>query len=150
MTPHRRGREGDRGTMTLELAIITPVFVGFMMLLAGLGRMVDVQSQIDGAARDAARAASVARDRTGPGGAQDMAQQAALSSLGGNGWCTNGPTVSTNLSDWNPGGQVTVTVHCDVSLGDVAWIGFPGNKLMHGSATAPIDKYTYRNSGGGG
>lgn len=142
MTRHRRhGSGADHGTMSLELVIVTPVFIGFMMLLAGFGRIVDVQSQIDGAARDAVRAASVARDK---GGAQRQAERAALASLGGKGWCSGGPVARANVREWGPGGQVTVTVQCDVSLGDVSLAGFPGTKRMRGSATAPIDKFTRR------
>ncbi|MGI8328690.1 TadE family protein [Actinomadura scrupuli] len=145
MTRRRlRGPGADRGTMSLELVIVTPVFIGFMMLLAGFGRIVDVQSQIDGAARDAARAASVARGKDGPGGARSMAERAAVASLGGDGWCSGGPKTTVDVSDWGPGGQVTATVSCSVDLGDVAWIGIPGTKSMRGSATAPIDRFTRR------
>ncbi|MCW2885856.1 MAG: TadE family protein [Streptosporangiaceae bacterium] len=143
---HRRGYGADDGTMTLEMALLTLIFVGFMMMLAGLGRIVDVQSQIDGAARDAARAASVARNKDEVAG---MAEQAAVASLGGTSWCTNGPQVQADTHAWGPGGQVTVTVGCNVGLGDVAWIGFPGTKTMAGKSTAPIDKYTSRGLPGG-
>jgi Flp pilus assembly protein TadG len=135
--------------MSMEMVILTPIFIGFLLLLAGFGRLVDVQSQIDGAARDAARAASIARSRDGTGGAQELAQKAADASLAGNNWCLGGPNVTTDITAWGPGGQVTVQVDCEVKLGDVAWVGFPGTSLKHGTATAPIDKYTYRGGGNG-
>ena len=59
-----QGRWSQRGSMAAELTIITPLLLVFLMLLAGLGRLIDAQGQVDGAARDAARAASL--QRSGP------------------------------------------------------------------------------------
>lgn len=140
------GMKGDRGSMSLELVLVTPLCVAFLLFLAGAGRMVDAQSQIDGAARDAVRAASVARSE---GGAVDLAQSAATSSFGSHTWCSGGPQVSTDTSDWGPGGKVAVTVTCDVDLGDLTFIGLPGTKTLTGRALAPIDTYTYRGGDAG-
>jgi Flp pilus assembly protein TadG len=136
----------DGGTMSLEMVIVVPIFVAFLMLLAGLGRIVDAQSQVDSAARDAVRAASIARSE---GGAQSLGKEAAQQSLDGHHRCTNNVRDDTLVSgDWQPGGQITVTVHCVISLSDVGFIGFPGTKAFDGKATAPIDKYTFRGGGG--
>lgn len=129
----------------MELALLTPIFVAFLMFLAGAGRMVDAQSQVDGAARDAARAASIARDASS---ARARAQQAATADLTGHDWCAAGPAVRPDTSGWRPGGTVRVTVTCDVDLGDLAFIGLPGRKLLSGTAVAPIDTYTYRGGTG--
>ncbi|MFG2002507.1 TadE/TadG family type IV pilus assembly protein [Spirillospora sp. NPDC048911] len=131
----------DRGSMSLEMVLVTPLFVAFLLLLAGAGRMVDAKSQIDGAARDAVRAASVARSA---GAAEGLAQETAASNLQNNKWCAGGPTVTTDTGDWGPGGRVSVTVVCDVDLGDLSFIGFPGSKQLSGTSVAPIDTYTYR------
>jgi len=144
-----RRTDGERGTMSLEMVIATPIFVAFLLLLVGIGRIVDAESQVDGAARDGARAASIARFRDGPDGASAAAEQAARASLGNVHWCLHGgPTVTTDVQDWGSGGAVTVHVSCDVSLADVAWVGF-GSVTKVGTATAPIDQYTYRNEGSG-
>ncbi|WP_433339162.1 TadE family protein [Spirillospora sp. CA-294931] len=134
-------RTRDRGAMSLELVLATPLFVMFLMFLGGAGRMVDAKSQVDGAARDAARAASVARSA---GGAERLAQDAATANLKDHDWCAGGPVVATDTSDWGPGGRVSVTITCDVDLGDLTLVGLPGTKTLHGKALAPIDTFTYR------
>ncbi|SEG90728.1 TadE-like protein [Thermomonospora echinospora] len=127
--------------MSLELVLMTPVFVMFIMLLAAVGRYVDAQSQIDGAARDAVRAASIARSA---GDAVRYADRAGAASLNGHHWCRGGPSIVTDTGNWGPGGRVTVTVTCTVGLGDLAFLGLPGSRTFTGSAVAPIDTYSYR------
>ncbi|GLZ03969.1 septum determining protein [Actinomadura sp. NBRC 104412] len=134
-------RAPDRGSMSMEMALVTPLFVVFLMLLAGAGRLVDAQSQVDGAARDAVRSASIARS---PEGAVRLAQQAADANLNGRDWCAGGPVVVTDTSQWGPGGRVSVTISCDVDLGDLAFIGLPATKTLRGRALAPIDTFSYR------
>ena len=131
-------RARDGGTMSLELALLTPVLIAFMMLMVGVGRMVEAQSQIDGAARDGARAASVGR---GPRDARSFADRASKDTLSTRDWCQGGPRVDPDLTEWAPGGQVTVTVTCDVDLGGMTLIGLPGTKRMTGTATVPLDTF---------
>jgi hypothetical protein len=135
----------DRGSMSLEMVLVTPIFVAFLLFLAGAGRMVDAKSQVDGAARDAARAASIAR---GAGSAQSLAAETASAGLRGTAWCSGGPSVQTDVSRWGPGGSVGVTITCDVDLGDLAFIGLPGSKRLQGHAIAPVDTFTYRGTDG--
>jgi Flp pilus assembly protein TadG len=127
--------------MSLEMVIVTPIFIAFLLFLAGAGRMVDAKSQVDGAARDAARAASIARSA---GSAQSLAAETAAAGMRGTDWCSGGPSVQTDVSNWGPGGRVGVTVTCDVDLGDLAFIGLPGTKRLQGHAIAPIDTFTNR------
>jgi Flp pilus assembly protein TadG len=143
----------ERGSMSLELAIMTPVLVGFMMLLVSLGRIVEAQSQVDGAARDAARAASVARERIVAGNAARNAARDTLSGRpapgdlgnGGNGganreWCMGGgPVTSVDFGNWAPGGQVSVTVSCRIDLSGLSLISVAPTKTVTGTATAPLD-----------
>ncbi|HEV7934174.1 MAG TPA: TadE family protein [Actinomadura sp.] len=135
-------RERDRGSMALELTLVTPVLIAFMMLMVGVGRMVEAQSQIDGAARDGARAASVGRSRAD---AVAFADRAGRETLKTRDWCGGGPRIAPDLTGWEPGGQVTVTVSCDVDLGGMSLIGLPGVKTMTGVATVPLD--TFRRTG---
>jgi Flp pilus assembly protein TadG len=124
--------------MALELAIMTPVLVAFMMLMVGVGRIVNAQSQVDSAARDAVRNASIARSA---GDAQNRAQTAVADSLQNLTWCQGGPSAQTDTSSWAPGGMVSVTVTCDADLGGLTLIGLPGSKQMTGKATAPLDTF---------
>ncbi|MFG2089307.1 MULTISPECIES: TadE family protein [unclassified Spirillospora] len=137
----------DRGSMSLEMVLVTPLFVAFLLFLAGAGRMVDAKSQVDGAARDAVRAASIARSAPA---AQRLAAETAAAGLTGTEWCSGGPIVQTDVSDWGPGGRVGVTISCDVDLGDLSFIGLPGSKRLQGEAIAPIDTFTYRGTDAGG
>jgi hypothetical protein len=126
----------DAGTMALELALLTPLLVAFMMLMVGLGRIVEAQSQVDGAARDAARAASLGRTRPG---AKAVAVNAGRATMNGKKWCRGGPDISVDFRQWGRGGQVSVSVGCDIDLGGLSLIGLAPSKTMTGTATAPID-----------
>jgi Flp pilus assembly protein TadG len=122
--------------MALELALLTPLLVAFMMVMVGLGRVVEAQSQVDGAARDAARAASLGRTRPG---ADAAATAAAEQTLSGRKWCSTQPSTDVDFSEWRRGGQVSVAVHCEIDLAGLSLIGFSPSKTMTGTATAPID-----------
>ena len=122
--------------MALELALLTPLLVAFMMVMVGLGRVVEAQSQVDGAARDAARAASLARSAAA---ATRAASDAASDTLSGRKWCRRVPATTVDFSQWRRGGQVSVAVHCDIDLTGLSLIGFSASRSMTGTATAPID-----------
>ncbi|GLY76812.1 TadE family protein [Actinoallomurus iriomotensis] len=134
----RIAKRRDAGTMALELALLTPVLVAFMMVMVGLGRVVEAQSQVDGAARDAARAASLARSTAG---ANKAAADAAEQTLSGRKWCRRLPGTTVDFSQWRQGGQVSVAVHCDIDLTGLSFIGFSPSRTMTGTATAPIDTF---------
>ena len=58
MTPCRRTRGGDEGFTAIELAIVAPaLLIVFGLVLAGM-RVTVSGTQVEGAARDAARAAA--------------------------------------------------------------------------------------------
>ncbi|GAA3831308.1 pilus assembly protein [Sphaerisporangium flaviroseum] len=127
--------DGERGSMSVELVLLAPVFLIFLFLLVGAGRLVEAQGEVNGAARDAARAASVEREF---GAAESAAQSAAAASLGGS--CTGAPGVAVSAT-WQPGGQVRVEVTCEVDLGSVAGFGFSAVKSMSGAAVAPLEQF---------
>jgi Flp pilus assembly protein TadG len=135
-----RGRlGGERGSLALEFVILTPILVLFMVFLVALGRVVEAQGQVDGAARDAARAASIAQDS---GAAQQDALIAADADLTGSSGCVSGPGVQFGAGTvLAPGGQVNVIVQCRITLPGLSLIGF-GTKLITGHASAPIDVYS--------
>lgn len=51
------------------------------------------------------------------------------------------PQISTDVSQFHPGGYVTVSVTCQVSLSDLSAPGIPGSTIIRASTTAPIDPY---------
>jgi len=125
---------GQRGSMTAEFVLVAPLLLMLMLLLVLAGRVVEAHGQVDGAARDAARAASIARS---PGAAQAAARQAASSDV--NGWCS--PPVVLGFA---PGSRaVAVRLSCAL---DLSFIGF-GVMHVTGYAVAPLDQYVGRTFG---
>ena len=135
----RARSRGDRGSLAIELVILTPILVLFMAVLVALGRIVEAQGQVDGAARDAARAASIAQNS---GTALSDAQTAADGDLIGASKCADTPNVTFGSgSALAPGGVVNVIVTCRVGLPALSFIGFQ-TKTITGHASAPIDTFS--------
>lgn len=78
----RRGRQGggQRGSVTVELVLLTPLLILVLLFVVALGRLAGARLQIDTAAGQAARAASLARN---PATAIQLAQRTAAASLTG-------------------------------------------------------------------
>jgi Flp pilus assembly protein TadG len=135
--------------MSVELVVIAPGLIALLLLVGAAGRVVEVQGHIDGAARDAARAASLAQS---PGQAGEFAQQAALGDLGPSSWCTGG-SVQAQVSGFPTGviqgpQNVTVTVQCSVDMSPFKLLGFGQTMKFTGSAIAPLDIFTCRDAVG--
>jgi hypothetical protein len=138
--------------MSVELAVLTPILVLLMLLVALGGRLVEARGAIDGAARDAARAASLARypGSQGPLGATTLAEQAAAGDL--TGYCTGGNlSVSVAPGTFPPLGQsaqlgdnVTVTVTCTINTSVFGPLGLHSADTMTATAVAPLDPYMCR------
>ena len=105
-------RRGDRGSFSLELALLAPVIMALLWMMISAGRVVQSTSRVEGAARDGARAASINH----AGEPVAAANEAVANSLSNNGvTCTNGAQVDVT-GDFQPGGLVTVKVSCDVAV----------------------------------
>jgi Flp pilus assembly protein TadG len=126
--------------MAIEIVILTPVFVAFILLIVAFGRAVDAQGTVDGAARDAARAASIARSSAA---AAQAADDAAASDLAN----TTLFGCQTDVLDaLVPGAQIRVRVACKVMYDDLGLIGLSGAKPFTATVSAPVDTYTWRDS----
>jgi Flp pilus assembly protein TadG len=137
---------GDDGFSTLELVIITPFLLAFVLLVVGFGRVTHGRQEVQQAAAAAARAASLANT---PAQAQTAAQQEAAADLAQAGISCQSPSPPTvDTSQFHAGGQVEVTISCVTNLSDLTVVGFPGHKTVTASATAPLEQY--RQFGGGG
>jgi Flp pilus assembly protein TadG len=125
---------GSTGSMTVELALLAPIMVVLMLFLVLCGRVIEAHGQVDGAARDAVRAASIARS---PEQAQANALQAARADLAG--WCAGTP--GARVTGFGPqGSDVVVNLTCRV---DLKFISF-GMLRVTGSAVAPLDTFVAR------
>ncbi len=138
--PARLAGAGERGTaIVIELIILAPLFMALVCLVLLFGRMLNAKSAVDGAARDGVRAASLARS---PRAAVTAAYTAVAGDLAGpqRTFCASW-TVHTDTARFVPGGQVVVTVTCQVRLADLALLSVPGSKTITASYPAPIDRF---------
>ena len=124
--------------MTAELVILTPLLILFLLLVVAFGRIGGTRIDIDGAANEAARAASTARDA---GGADREASATAASALAGDHIGCAHLNVAVDTSAFHPGGSVAVTVSCAVALKDVTGLRLPTDKVLSATAVAPVDRY---------
>ena len=141
----RAGRrvELERGSMSFEMVILTPVLVMFMLLVVAGGRYVAVRGDVEAASRDAARAASLERD---PGSAAAAAQETASAALH---WNCRDVQLSTGFDGADPltpggfvaGGVVRVSVTCDIPYNDLGLIGWNKTRQVTGVSYAPLDVY---------
>jgi Flp pilus assembly protein TadG len=125
----------DAGTTTVELVLLAPLLLALLCFTAAGGRITQAEAQLEGAARDAARAASIERS-------PQAARAAASRTAAGNISFACAPlTVVADVRDFRPGGTVTVTVRCTASLAGLGLAGFPGRVTLTGRAVAPLDQY---------
>jgi Flp pilus assembly protein TadG len=125
--------------MALEFALIGPAFIMLMLLMAVGGRVVEAQGQVDGAARDAARAASIQINVNQVSGAVQNAASGDLTPSGHT-MCPDGMTPS--WSGGTPAGAVTVTVQCTINVNFFPGLGA---LTLTGHAVAPLDSFVSRN-----
>ena len=131
----------DRGSAAIEMVLLTPLLMLFLFLIVAAGRLVQARLEVDSAAQQAARAASLARDPASAAAAATATAQAALASQ----HITCDPmSVTPDLSDFTPGGQVTVQLSCTVSLAGLALLHLGGAETLTSTFASPID--TYRGS----
>lgn len=139
----------DRGSASVEIAILAPVFLGLVVVAAVAGRTAIAQNAVDLAAHDAARTASLARTKAE---AQLEATAAANATLAAQGLdCGDSlvVTVNTNGFDADIGEPATVsaTVTCTVNVTDLAMPGVlsPGNgRRIEANYVSPLDRYRSR------
>lgn len=136
----RTGRSRtDAGLGTVELVLLVPAIVLAVLLVVAVGRVEQARLQVTGAARDAARAASLTR---GVPAAQVAAQTAAEVALAAESvTCTGGPSISVDASRFEPGGVVDVTVTCTTRLGDLGFPSLPATKTLTATAASPLEQY---------
>ncbi len=139
----RRGRPdhgfGDGGFGAVELVLLVPAIVLAVLLVVAVGRVEQARLQVTGAARDAARAASLTRSVPA---AQEAAQTSAEVALSAESvTCTGGPTVSLDATQFEPGGVVDVTVTCTTRLGDLGFPSLPTTKTLTATAASPLEQY---------
>lgn len=131
-------RRSERGSISVEVAVIAPAFIFLMLLVVYAGKVSEADGNVERAAAAGARAASL---RQHPDGATDDARDAVEANLDAAGVpCSSLETV-VDTSSLEPGGTVTVSVRCQASMSDVTLLGVPGTRTFTATSTEVIDTY---------
>lgn len=152
-------RSAERGSVSIEVAVLAPAFIALMVLAGVAGRSAVAAEAIDAAAHDAARAASISRDSDT---ARTAAREAARKQLDWHGLaCANAldPTFSGSVagkptsfddafsSAVGTDATVTVRISCLVSFRDISLNvvpGMPTDNRITADFTSPLDRYRSR------
>ncbi|MCP2243314.1 TadE/TadG family type IV pilus assembly protein [Lentzea aerocolonigenes] len=135
---HRSWWREERGSVASEAVLVTPLLVLLLVFVAVVvHRGVDARLRINDVAHQAARAASL--ERTGARAA-GQARSTAATALASAGVACRALAVDIAAADLRAGGTVTVTVSCDVDLGDALMLG-AGQKRLSATAIEPVDTY---------
>ncbi|WUH93068.1 pilus assembly protein [Streptomyces sp. NBC_00433] len=130
-----RGAGADAGISTIEIVILAPLLILFILVLVAFGQLVDGRGALDGAARDAARAGSLQGQRDA---ADRAALQAATDDL--QGICDGAVHMTTEGTNWTPdGGRYAVQLSCTVR--GLAVVGLDIPTTMTSQFAAPLDPY---------
>jgi Flp pilus assembly protein TadG len=124
--------------MSAELILLVPVFVFFLMLIAGVGRYSQGHQLVEDTSAAAARAASLA---TSPAQASTDARQIATTTLRDAGLSCRSTRIDVDVTAFDPGGQVSVTVHCTVDLSSLVMSGLPKTVTLSATSTSVLELY---------
>ncbi|MGI5211381.1 TadE/TadG family type IV pilus assembly protein [Plantactinospora sp. CA-290183] len=154
-----RGRGADRGSVSVEVAILAPAFLALVALAGVAGRTAIANEAIEVAAHDAARAASISRTADE---AREQARQAVQDRLRWEGLaCAEAPELAfagtlegeradvdeVFASALGADASVIVTVSCDVSVGNLRMPLLPRTPeytAAEATFASPLDRYRSR------
>ncbi|MFQ3556213.1 TadE/TadG family type IV pilus assembly protein [Streptomyces gramineus] len=128
------GAAHDGGLSTVEVVILAPVMILFILVLVAFGQLVDGRGAVDGAARDAARAGSIQKDH---GTAMSEARKAADADLAD--VCSGPVSVVQTSQGFEPDSIFTVEVSCQVR--GLAMLGLDIPTTLTASFSSPLDPF---------
>jgi hypothetical protein len=132
------GAGDDRGSVALELVLLTPLVLVLVVFVAFCGRLTRAEAIVRDAAAAGARAASL---RQQPSTARSDATAAVLSNLAGHTSTCPVPVVSVDTTSLRPGGRVSVEVRCVVPLRDLALLDVPGSRTVTARSAEVVDAW---------
>ncbi|MGA5363222.1 TadE/TadG family type IV pilus assembly protein [Streptomyces purpurascens] len=131
----RDGRSmDDRGLSTIEVVILAPVMILFILVLVAFGQLVDGRGALDGAARDAARAGSIQKNHATAMAEAKKAAEANLTDV-----CAGPVSVVQTSEGFEPDTIFTVEVSCEVR--GLAMIGLDVPTTLTASFSSPLDPF---------
>ena len=134
----RRRCRDETGAVATELVLLTPLLIVLLLFVVALGRLAGAHINVDGAAAQAARAASIAST---PSGASFAAHETATAALGSDHVTCAALHVAVDTAGFAPGGSVTVSVSCAVSLADLTGLHLPASTQITSTASSVVDTY---------
>lgn len=144
----RRPRGRERGVTTIEAAVIAPVLMVLLLFIVFLGRVATTQQNVQRAARDAARAGSMALTRDDAAVAIDTTLTASLGATRDR--CQLVPLDLTAIGqdsgqagDWDLG-TIQVRLTCTIPTSDLGLLGITATKTFTAVATEPVDEWRSR------
>lgn len=127
----------DRGSVSVELAILAPLVGVLLAAVVLVGRVQIARADVEGAARSAARDLSIARD---PYAELDNVRAAIDQSLD-----VGSPSCRTVVVEpVIESTRVSVTVACTIDLQAAAILPVPGTLQVAATATEIVDVYRER------
>ena len=124
--PAARRRAGDRGSFAVELAVTAPVLLVVIAFIISVGRVTEGRALVQGAARDAVRAATINH----AGNSEQAAREAFAKATAG----MNCDPLDLRPRQPAPDTQVTATVTCRVTT---MW----GSQSITRTAQSVTDRY---------
>ncbi|CAM5517242.1 hypothetical protein [Streptomyces afghaniensis 772] [Streptomyces afghaniensis] len=127
-------RADDRGLSTIEVVILAPVMILFILVLVAFGQLVNGRGALDGAARDAARAGSIQKDHATAMAEAEKAAEANLADV-----CSGPVSVVQTSQGFEPDTIFTVEVSCQVR--GLAMLGLDVPTTLSASFSSPLDPF---------
>jgi Flp pilus assembly protein TadG len=131
-----RSLHADRGSVAVELVVLTPVLVLLIVFVVFLGRAGGSVQQVRHAADVAARAASL----VGRASMEQVAAATAADDLANNGVNCASTSVGVTVAGGPDPTAVTVTVSCTVNRQGTALLG-SGAATVRAASTEVVDRY---------
>ncbi|NUR02183.1 MAG: pilus assembly protein [Streptomyces sp.] len=128
------GLRDDRGLSTVEVVILAPVMILFILVLVAFGQLVDGRGALDGAARDAARAGSIQKDHATALSEAKKAAEADLADV-----CSGPVSVVQTSQDFRPDTLFTVEVSCRIR--GLAMLGLNVPTTLSARFSSPLDPF---------
>jgi Flp pilus assembly protein TadG len=133
----RRAQRDDRGSITVELVVLAPVFALLLVFVVSVGRIQAGRADVEGAARSAARTITLSRH---PHAAAQTARAAAASTLE-----VGSPTCQSMRWDAQVDeAAATVSISCNVSLSHAGLLPLPGSYTVSATSTEVLDRHRER------
>lgn len=142
-----RNRRGEDGVTAIEVVILAPVLMAMILFIVFLGRVITTQQNVQRAARDAARAGSLAITRDDAQIAIDSVLNETLGNQRNRCQLATVDLTAIGLDtgaedDWDSG-TIQIRLTCNIPTDDLGLLAI-GSKTFTAVATEPVDTWRSR------